>query len=155
MHNEEQSELLEKIFANVNSWLNFSEVKHAANIALVVACLDMIISTGAMNILICCICILFIFSGGCSLLSFYPKLKEGDNPLYFEKIKTYSRHDYLQHIKDSYFSNNANVDNYLSDLTDEIVINSKITSRKYKLFQRAVILDLIAFSLLIVYFVIA
>lgn len=156
MENKEQGELLEKIFSNVNSWLNFAEVKHAANLALVVACLDLVISASKMNILTCGICILLICSGGCSLLSFYPKLKEGDNLLYFEKIKNYSRQDYLKQVKENYLQIGVNnTDKYLSDLSDEIVINSKIVSRKYKLFQWVIKLDFVAFLLLIICFIMA
>lgn len=154
MQNKEQSELLEKIFANVNSWLNFAEAKHAANIAFVVACLAMIISTDTMNILTCGICVLFILSGLCSLSSFYPVLKEGNNFLFYEKIKTYTGQNYLDEIKRSYFTTNSNIgDPYLLDLSEEIVINSKITSQKYRRFQYAIKLDLLAFVFLIVYFI--
>lgn len=156
MENKEQSELLEKIFSNVNSWLNFAEAKHAANIALVVACLDMIISAGTINVLTCSICILLICSGGCSLFSFYPKLNEGGNLLYFEKIKSYSKQDYLEEVKNTYLQNSTDdLDDYLSDLADEIVINSRITSRKYKFFQWVLKLDFVAFLFLIVYFIMA
>ncbi len=153
MASKEQSELLEKVFSNVNSWLNFAEAKHAANIAFVVACLAMMISTETMNCLTCCICVLFVLSGGCSLLSFFPKTAAGGNLLFFERIKNYSEQEYLNQLKQDYFQNNSVIgDGYISDLTEEIVINAKITSRKYKCFRIAMILNFFAFFLLIIYF---
>lgn len=51
MENKELDELLEKIFSNVNSWLNFAEAKNAANVGFVVACLAAIFSLEDMNAL--------------------------------------------------------------------------------------------------------
>lgn len=156
MRNKERSELLKEVFSNVNSWLNFAEAKHAANIAFVVACLAMIISTDTMDILTCSICILFICSGGCSLLSFRPKVAKSNNLLYFEKIKNYSKQEYLNQLKQNYFQNNSDIgDNYLSDLAEEIVVNAEITSQKYKYFRIAIRFDLFAFALLIIYLIVA
>ncbi len=62
MENKELDELLDKVFSNVNSWLNFAEAKNAANIALVVACIAAIFSLDSMNVLLYVICILFTFS---------------------------------------------------------------------------------------------
>lgn len=136
--------------------MNFAEAKHAANIAFVVACLAMMISAETMNYMSCCICVFLICSGGCSLLSFHPKLAKDDNLLYFEKIKTYSKQEYLNQIKQNYFQSNSNIgESYLSDLAEEIVINAKITSTKYKYFRIAIKLDFFALVLLILYFITA
>lgn len=52
MDNKELDELLEKIFSNVNSWLNFAEAKNAANVGFVVACLAAIFSLEDVNALL-------------------------------------------------------------------------------------------------------
>ena len=74
MENKELDELLEKIFSNVNSWLNFAEAKNAANVGFVVACLAAIFSLEDMNALLYTICFFLVISGMFSLISFLPKL---------------------------------------------------------------------------------
>lgn len=74
MDQNDLNELLEKNFANVNSWLNFAEAKNAANLALVIACIAAILSLDKRNVLLNLICILFCISAICSILSFFPKL---------------------------------------------------------------------------------
>lgn len=79
MDNKELDELLEKIFSNVNSWLNFAEAKNAANVGFVVACLAAIFSLEdvnalLLNALLYTICIFLVISGMFSLISFLPKL---------------------------------------------------------------------------------
>ena len=61
MENKELDELLEKIFSNVNSWLNFAEAKNAANVGFVVACLAAIFSLEDMNALLYTICFFSYF----------------------------------------------------------------------------------------------
>ena len=113
MDNKELDELLEKIFSNVNSWLNFAEAKNAANVGFVVACLAAIFSLEdvnalLLNALLYTICIFLVISGMFSLISFLPKLgnkvirkiplfskdkkriTDEDNLIFFENIKEYS-----------------------------------------------------------------
>ena len=75
MKNEKLDELLNQIFSNINSWLNFAEAKNAANIALVIACLTAIFSLNSMNVLLYFISILFLISGISSLCSLFPNLE--------------------------------------------------------------------------------
>jgi hypothetical protein len=150
VNNKELDELLEKNFSNVNSWLNFAEAKNAANIALVVACIAAIFSLDDMNVLLYIICVVFIISGICSLLSFFPRMgnerirkklkifkivkdKEPQNAnlLFFENIKGYAGNDYIKRICDLYFKEKKyNPTKYQLDLSDEIVYNSGIASCK-------------------------
>lgn len=178
MEDKELEELLDKVFSNVNSWLNFAEAKNAANIALVVACIAAIFSLNNMNVLLYSMCILFAFSGICSMISFLPRLgdkvvkkfprlaakakekkvknDENDNLLFFEEIKKYSGNEYAKQVSKRYLQKNKkNFSRYQLDLANEIVYNADIVSRKYKLFRVAAYLDVVAFMLLICCFTIA
>lgn len=167
MENKELDELLEKNFSNVNSWLNFAEAKNAANIAFVVACIAAIFSLEDMNVLLYILCLFLIISGMCSLVSFLPRLgnkvarknlsifknrkrkAKEDNLIFFENIKEYSGDTYIKQVCKMYFDENKyNPTKYQLDLSDEIVYNSDIVSRKYKFFKVAVYLDIVAFLLL-------
>lgn len=167
MNNKELDELLEKNFSNVNSWLNFAEAKNAANIAFVVACIAAIFSLEDKNVLLYIICIILIISGICSLVSFLPRLgnklvktisiifknkkrkAKGDNLIFFENIKEYEGDAYINQVCKIYFGENKlNPTKYQLDLSDEIVYNSDIASRKYKFFKLAAYLDIVAFLIL-------
>lgn len=167
-------ELLEKNFSNINSWLNFAEAKNAANIAFTAACITEIFNLSNRNVILNVICILLVISGMCSMFSFLPRLEnkvkrknffifankkkryKGDNLIFFENIKEYSGNSYIQKICKEYFRKKKyNPTKYELDLSDEIIYNSKITSRKYKLFRWAVYLDIIAFGLFLIVIVLA
>ena len=80
-------EMLETIFSNVNSWLNFAEAKNAANIAFVIACIAAIFSLQNMNIILYIVCIFLIASGIGSLISFLPRLGNKVNKNCFTLFK--------------------------------------------------------------------
>lgn len=172
--NSKLDELLEKIFSNVNSWLNFAEAKNAANVAFVVACIAAIFSFGDMNYLMYAICIFLIVSGICSLLSFIPYLGDktmrktclffkkrnkrvnGDNLMFFEDIKSYFGKTYIEQVCKVYLGEEKyNPTKYQRDLSNEIVYNSHIASRKYKLFKVAVYIDIAAFLMFAICIVLA
>lgn len=174
MDRKELDELLEKNFSNVNSWLNFAEAKNAANIAFVVACIAAIFSLENMNVILYIVCIFFIVSGMSSLVSFLPRLgnkvgkkllfflknkkkkDNNDNLIFFENIKRYSGDAYIKQVSKTYFGDNEyNPSKYQIDLSEEIVYNSDIVSRKYKFFKIAVYLDIIALLLLAVSIILA
>ena len=174
MQPKELDELLEKNFSNVNSWLNFAEAKNAANIAFGVASIAAIFSLQNMNVIMYILCIFLIASSICSLLSFLPSLGskveksncyfganeeqkvDGDNLIFFETLKKYSGDDYIQQVCKIYFNENKySPTKYQLDLSDELVYNSNIVSRKYKFFKKAVYLDIIAFLLLAISMVLA
>ena len=155
--------LLEKIFSNVNYWLAFAEAKHAMNIGAVIALLSIILDIQANNLLIGLSCVLLIISGVISLASFIPILhiKKNDqkdikkeNLIFYDDIKKYSEQDYLKKIHEC--SAGKNDDSYEKInfyFSEEIVINSKITSRKYELFKSAMILDILSLFLLIIWII--
>ena len=167
MENKELDELLEKIFSNVNSWLNFAEAKSAANVGFVVACLAAIFSLEDMNALLYTICIFLVISGMFSLISFLPKLgnkvirkiplfskdkkriTDEDNLIFFENIKEYLGEVYIKQVCKMYFNKDEYTPTkYQLDLSDEIVYNSNVASCKYKLFKNAVYIDIVAFLIL-------
>ena len=137
MDRKDLDELLEKNFSNVNSWLNFAEAKNAANIAFVIACIAAIFSLQNMNIILYIVCIFLIASGIGSLISFLPRLGNKVNKNCFTLFKKKKKAKYQM------------------DLSDEIVYNSDIVSRKYKFFKMAVYLDIMALLLLAVSIILA
>ncbi|MDL2302176.1 DUF5706 domain-containing protein [Lachnospiraceae bacterium OttesenSCG-928-D06] len=174
MEEKDINELLEKVFSNITSWLNFAETKNAANIALVVACIAALLSLDSMSQLLYVIFILLVFSGICSMISFIPRLggvtskisklgkktikrkDEKDNLLFFEAIKNYSGQEYVERVSDIYLQiNKKDFNRYQLDLSNEIVYNSNIASYKYKFFKVAAYLDVTAFVLLAISFIIA
>ena len=68
--------------------------------------------------------------------------------------KEYSGDTYIEQLSKKYFDENKyNPTKYQIDLSDEIVYNSNIVSRKYKFFKISVYLDIIAFLLLAVFII--
>ena len=169
MKQKDLNELLEKNFANVNSWLNFAEAKNAVNLSLVIASVAAILSMDARNILLNVICILFCISAICSIWSFFPKLGEklqcffkeqaiqdADNLLFFEDIKKYTEDEYVKKVNKNYFNKESeSVGKYQLDIANEIVYNAKVASYKYKMFKVAVCIDVVAFIMFILNFIIA
>lgn len=166
--------LLENIFSNINSWLNFAELKNAANLTFVIACLGVFLGEEQKNILLCIIGILFILSGLLSLISFMPNTsnnskgkydsdykylnfnKMNDNLMYFNNIKDYTCETYIKQICIKYYEETTyNPTNYQLDLTEEIIINSMITSKKYNLFKKALYFDLFGLFLFIIFIILA
>lgn len=154
------NELLEKVFENINSWLNFAEAKNAANIALVVAMIAAIFSLDT-NWWIVCILVVFVMSGILSLITFIPKMgtvfmnknkkKQNPNLLYFGDIYVYSGDEYLFLVYKEYIKKGKlKYDKYEKDLADEIVYNSAVAMMKYTYFKFAVKLDIVAFVVLVV-----
>ncbi len=84
------------------------------------------------------------------------KEPQNGNLLFLENIKEYTGNAYIKQICDLYFKENKyNPTKYQLDLSDEIVYNSDIVSRKYKFFKVAVYLDIFAFLLLAVSVILA
>ena len=79
-----------------------------------------------------------------------------DNLIFFQNIKEYSGGAYIEQVSKEYFGENKyNPTKYQMDLSDEIVYNSDIVSRKYKFFKMAVYLDIMALLLLAVSIILA
>lgn len=157
-----RTDLLEKIFSNVNYWLAFAEAKHAMNIAGVIAILSFVVDLNKCNKLYILICVFLLISALLSFLSFFPTISKkfkwkmknncGSNLLFYEDIKEYTVDDYLNAINDSikFDEKETRID---VDYSNEIIVNSKITSRKYKLFKCAIFFDILSFFLLVMYMI--
>lgn len=171
MGNRELDEYLEKIFANINTWLNFAEAKNAANLALIIAFIAGVFSFGSIKVMQCVIGVVCVLSGLLSLIAFIPKLgkkiakwyinkrkkknrkKQEENLLFFEDIKNYSGSEYAKKISKVYLQKREiTLSKYQLDLADEIVYNADIASQKYMFFKWAVFLDIVAFLILIIEF---
>lgn len=166
-NSKEITELLEKTFSNVNTWLHFAEAKNAANIAFVVACIS-VIDIEKINAFSCFIMILLIISGIISMISFWPnvgsiwkpdnklKNRQDINLVLFSHIEVYSGKEYLDKVYERYFPKMEKQNNkYHLDVADEIVYNSHITTCKYCCFKGAAIVDIFALFLFIILFIMA
>lgn len=168
--NKELVDFFEKQFDKINYWLSFSEAKNGALIALNVAIMAVLISMfEVIPVLSAIIMILLIISSIICLLSFFPNLKNSSeeknvtstanlNLLYFSDIyKIESVNKYIELIKLNYFQNkNVNVDyKLIYDLANEIMVNSRITVKKYEKFKVALKIDIIALLVLILFFIAA
>lgn len=169
-----REEHLKYVWEQVDKWLSFAEAKNAGliafNIALISIIVEKIINSDAIkNGIICdkAIClvamILLVASMLLNLYSFLPdltsSLKKKQNSsikelnlLFFSDIaQLNSKSDFLEMTDRKYF-NKDDIDNKFSeleeDLASEILINSKITNRKYKLFRKSVWLDVLGIILL-------
>jgi hypothetical protein len=141
MGNEKVNEKLEFIFQNTNEWLKFAETKNGILLGIIITTSAFLIEnkTNLKNNLGVCLFISLIIS----LLSFFPqntikffnlvfmlksylsKNKE-KNLLYFQDIINFTKEQYLIKILNKYFSSDEINDNYALDLTEEIIINSRI-----------------------------
>lgn len=163
MHNE-----LNSIFENISDWLKFSEAKNAALLAFDGAVITVLFSilkdlTSGMEIIKIAISIsigILLASLFITLLSFYPQTRqnkalkekaidENDNLYFWEDIKKYEVEEYLKKVqknlcitgsKSAGAGEKTTYDRLEKDLASQIIINSRITSRKYKYFEFALIL---------------
>lgn len=157
-----RTDLLEKIFSNVNYWLAFAEAKHAMNIAGVIAILSFVVDLNKCNKLYILICVFLLISALLSFLSFFPTISKkfkwkvknncGSNLLFYEDIKKYTVDDYLNSINESIDFNDKETKIDI-DYTKEIIENSKIASKKYKLFKYAIFFDILSCFLLVLYMI--
>jgi hypothetical protein len=149
---------LKDIFNNINDWLKFAEAKNAAliafNGAIIMGCLSLIKEPPPHLPVwyLWMVVVLVALSTFCALLSFYPKTAAPGNNLYFyDHIYRYSSKQYLEYLsaalpndqaRNSIGGDSAKVsaarEKHLTEhLAEQIVINSKIASRKYKYFKVA------------------
>ena len=165
---------LKDTLSNINYWLAFAEAKNAAIIGLNIAMLglvaDFISSKSQYSIfgfyLIGAGLILSLFF---SLLSFFPNLnsdqddvhqiiKDRDNLLFYGDICRYSASEYIQALYKQYCNVDidcSEISKYELDYANEIIINSKITMVKYKLFKYALIIDVILIVFILVALILA
>lgn len=148
-------EQLKTIFANINEWLRFAEAKNgallAANAATIFGAIQVVLGERELNFwwyLYLYVLIFFIvLSIIITLVSFLPRTKipwirqigekqKYDNLLFFGDISKYTPSDYIEHV----------IKLYGKDITpsrldyiyaEQIVINSRIASKKYEFFRVA------------------
>ena len=162
-HFEEQLE-------RTNYWLSFAEAKNGAIIAINVALIAGLITVFDKAQIFCVIAIsVFLVSCIVSLISFIPNTKRrpdkneientGEkNLLFYGDIASIGTiEEYIKLSINRYFSNEEMdiVNELVYDLASEVLINSRITVKKYKNFKNAVKIDFIALVMTIIFFCVA
>ena len=164
------SEHFEKQLERTNTWLSFAEAKNAALIAFnvsMIAVLSDVLSDYIVLLVI--LAILLLISTIVALLSFMPEIKnvssdekdvqEANNLLFFGDIaKCNDKTDYIEKTKKRYFlsiDTEIENENINTDLASEILINSRLTVKKYNLFKVALMIDFLFLMLTAVFFIIA
>lgn len=173
---------LKYIFDTTNKWLQFAEAKNGALIAingtLIFKCIDFFTDShlgkvkGNEIILIIAIG-LFILATSISLISFFPKMGKNNtnnnnvcncyclkkirqNRLlnFYGDISKYNNGtEYLKDIYEFYYTKKKPFHKIELDYSEEIVFNSKVTLRKYKMFKYSVGLDIFAISLIFIFWI--
>lgn len=152
-----------------NYWLSFSEAKNAALVALNVAIIAVCTQVDMLGMIMqVVLCILFLVSTSCCLLSFSPNLKnkadgrgvdtiENCNLIFYGDIaKLGDSVTYMSCVKDRYKLKIDEEEKYLyEDLAEEIVINSQIAVGKYRMFKRAIVVDILAVIVLAISLIVA
>lgn len=161
----------EKQLDRSNYWVSFAEGKNgvliAVNIALIAA-LASVFSLAAIWCTISIICILV--SSAICLYSFFPNTTSAapkidtelhENPInlvfYGDIGKIRSVELYIELTLKHYFPTiqEENKNNLVYDLANEVLINCRIASQKYRLFSVAIKADAIALILTCIFFVAA
>ncbi len=151
---ERKNEFLEKSLDRINHWLQFAEAKHAALIAFLIALLAIVCGGDFINniILQAIVAIVYLAALIVSMLSFYPrydkdtsriagKYNNDDNLLFWKDIAKYAEEDFLKKVYKDFFSEDAASFGTNEKLyAQEIIINARITSKKYDLFRIAVVI---------------
>lgn len=148
-----------------NYWLSFAEAKNGAIIAINVALIAVLI-TIFDKIPIFCVIVISCFLVSCtqSLISFIPNTKsrldvnrmisDGElNLLFYGDVASIGTTErYIELIKNRYFLGDEMipVNKLVYDLASEVLINSRITLKKYNCFKNAVKVDFIALALTII-----
>lgn len=151
---------LKHIFANVNSWLAYEEAKHAGLIALNSGTIFGILgiynlyTTKIPAVIVLISVVLFGLSLGTSFFSIFPHLKDkvkskavykpaAPNLYFFKDLAKLGRDDFSDIIALS--GGGFTPDRLDMDIMEEILINSRITLFKSKLFRIAIIITALGF----------
>lgn len=153
---------LKDIFSNINDWLKFAETKTATLLAgngVIIFGLFRIFkdSDSIHNIFISITIILLSLSIFINLLSFIPSLKipfiiytkdksENDNLLYFGDIVKYSTNEYLTKINNG----TREFTTFEKYYSEQIIINSIISLKKFRLFLASIYLTSSAVFILLI-----
>lgn len=145
-------EILKEVYQHCQDMQKIAETKNAGliafNGAVCLASLKLAIDGGFNNL----ISYYLMFVVVCSLISIFLNLSaissqlkhkeleltnyKSNNLLFFGTVANYSAVDYLKKIKQDY-NLSEEITQYHLDLANQIVINSQITVRKFKLFNSA------------------
>ena len=161
----------EKQLERTNSWLNFAEAKSAGMIAVNIALIAVVINLfQSAKVLTTITVIVLIISSMLCLITFFPNLGKNVvideeksnskklNLVFFGDIsKMSSAEEYIDNVVNNYYPGDDDFKNdiLIRDLAEEIVVNSQITVKKYSLFRKAVLADIVAFIFAITTFVAA
>lgn len=164
---------LKDIFENVNNWLKFAEAKNATLIAgngLVIFAIAKLLKDLTVHQYLIYYAYFVIIVLGLSfciaLSSFIPNIKlpkylfkedpeTESNLLFFGSIQKYDERSYLKELKESLDINDEKVIENKFNLmyAQQIIINSKIAMKKYKLFDLSLHLTLFAILSPVLYFI--
>lgn len=163
-------EALKEIHTQVNTWLSFAEAKNGALIGFNIALVSFIKSfkvIGKAETLKYFIVAGYIIATFVALFSFIPDLRkakklireltqeerEKTNLLYYRDIKKYNASTYIIELCKRYLNQNVEnnqIERYMLDLAEEIIQNSRISSRKYITFLVALCIDFIMIDVLLI-----
>lgn len=159
----ERRELLQWIYNNTNSWLQFAEAKNAAMIAFNVAMAAFLAEMDMPRVIF----VGLIVSMAVSVWAFYPvnvKLPRLSgrivtaNLLHYAYIASLERDQYLQKLYGSYWGEtnmkSVSFPQIERDYCEEIVSNARITLRKQNCFNISFFIDVITMFLLVLLFII-
>ena len=144
---------IKEIFLNINAWLNFAEIKHSAAIVLDIAIVSAMLSLEERSILVVLSCICLITSAIISLIAIYPNIKncggikKKKNLVFYRDIALTEKEEYAQMFEDR-------KSDLMMDYIEEIIINSRITMKKYKKLKFSIlciILGIVLFCVQIIY----
>lgn len=180
---EKSLEILKDIFENTNRWLNFAEAKNGALIGVnglfLFKSVDYLfeILNGKLKVDILVVGLMttvFFIAILIALKSFFPNtgvykdrsdISDADTSnadrilIFYEDICKYqSSKLYLRDIYKYYMEVNVEIEDLKKmelDYAKEILINSRITSYKYKLFRNAMKLNFIGIFIFIIFLIIA
>lgn len=147
---------LKDVLVTVNDWLKFAEAKHSVLIgllggaffALLLARDELVGCSFWLSLWVNVVLICMLIAAVISLYSFVPVLdfvvRPGKrkypvlgNPLYFGDIAYMSTNELMQR-----FGSDQQTEQH-KYVAEQVIVNSRITLRKYKLFTRAIILVLL------------
>ncbi len=156
-------ERLQIILSNVNEWLKFAEAKNAvlvaANAATIFGAAQIILGERALDVYMywyLYLFMLFIASGAIfALCSFLPQVRlpwltatgatyEHDNLIFYGDIAKYNPKDYVVALYNADGQAHVQPSTIDLDYAEQIVVNSRITLRKYEFFRYALWLTLSA-----------
>jgi hypothetical protein len=158
---------LKEIFQNVNDWLKFAEAKHAGLIVLNSGIIFGILSIYKdykenIHWMIVIVSIAFLgLSMITSFISLFPKLdnkiKKKKKPLnlnlyYFRSIALLDEEDFKKELKN--IDANFSPDKLDNDLINQIIVNSRISLFKYRLFRFGTVSAIIGLTLPVTYIII-